>query len=162
MPVLPRQDADPPYTSPTTAPEAEHSLNPDAGIYGDHDGLTNAQVGGIVGAVIGFTALILFLIFCCLSRRRYYYRNHQKRRRGGGSYYSDSRSSTYTPSMVDVPPTAIPPKARVRRTVAGDVRGWETAEERPRERIPGGPRYPTYRALPIRNPRKVPQPRRHV
>lgn len=146
MPVLPRQDdGQPASPTSTSAPPADESVDAAASIYGEHNGLTDGQIGAIVGSIVGFS-IIVFLLVCCVvnNRRRYYARHHH--------HHHHSRSSSGTSSMVGDPPVKKPPPVRVRES----VRVTERA------RIPGGPRYPTYRAIPIPNPRKNPKVRHNV
>lgn len=118
---------------PTEA-SSTSSVNATANIYGDHNGLTDAQIGIMVGCIVGFTLIVLTLIFCVLNRKR----QHPVHRHRSVKHHSGS----YTPSVVEI---SMPPPSQMR-----------DHEASPREWIPGGPRYPTYKAIPIRNPRKPP------
>lgn len=113
--------------------------NPQANIYGSSSskGLSTGEVGAIVGSVVGFFSILLLLCFCLAQRKR------KARARRPRTYYYDS-GSYYKGSIIDdMPPR--PSRVRIQRPppVA--------------ERIPGGPRWPTYRAIPIPNPRNHPQ-----
>jgi hypothetical protein len=113
-------------------------IEPEADIYGgsgDGSGLTNVQLGAIIGSSIAFV-LILVITWCCILQAR--------RRLEDGettvsdySLYDSSRSSS---PRSQSPAPRPPPRARVN--------------------IPGGPKYPTYRAIPVRNPRANPSVRR--
>ena len=146
MPLLPRQDNAPASATSTSAPPADDSINPKAHIYGGHDGLTSAQIGAIVGSILGFAALVLIVVCCVIVTRRraaYYYHHH----------HHHHRSSSASSSMAGIPPPLNkPPPVRVRATMT----------ERERVRIPGGPKYPTYRAIPIPNPRRHPKVRHNT
>lgn len=165
-PLVPRQTlASNP--SATAAPPTDTNINSRADIYGSHNGLTNAQIGAVIGSIIGFTLLVLIIIFCAISRRRaqrrrYRHRYHYDRSSSGSS--SSGGGSEYRGR-----PVRKPPVARVRRNVTVvDRDGWEggyathAGGVRERERIPGGPKWPTYRAIPIPNPRKNPNLRRQL
>ncbi|KAL6866534.1 hypothetical protein ACO1O0_002646 [Amphichorda felina] len=145
MPVLPRQDDDILVAATSTsAPSSDDPIDPMAQIYGVHDGLTSAQIGAIVGSIFGFAALVL-IILCCVviqRRRRYYYYSHYRHHHH--HHHRHEHSSSDSSSTIDGSPPERPPPVRVRATMT----------ERERVRIPGGPRYPTYRAIPIPNPRK--------
>jgi hypothetical protein len=113
------------------------------------DGLNGAQIGAIVGAVVGFF-IVAFIVVCCCCRRP---RKQVKRRRSYRSYSgSEDDWSVAMPHEnwtrpVPVPfsrptPVQYPPPAAHR------------------EQVPGGPKFPTYRAIPIPNPRRSGNPPR--
>jgi hypothetical protein len=108
---------------------------PDADIYGhDNGGLSSAELGAIIGSVAAFVLLLIIGFFCFANSRRRRVAVYDDSSYGSGSFVEVSRTRT-GPRL----PRRPPPVA---------------------ERIPGGPKYPTYRALPIKNPRN---PRvRHV
>lgn len=116
-----------------------NQVDPDADIYGgsgDGSGLTNVQLGAIIGSSIAFVA-ILIITWCCILQAR---RRLEAGDVSGSDYslYDSSRSSS--PRSHGPPRPRPPPRARVN--------------------IPGGPKYPTYRAMPVRNPRANPSLRR--
>jgi hypothetical protein len=130
-----------PTPSPTPSPEpVEHEPQ----THSEHTGLTNAEIGAIVGAIIGFVIIVLGLIYCFADYKRdlpdpvYYKQTYS---------YGDSQSSNgyRTPSVYDDARVKKPRKAKVHR--------HHNAEP---EYIPGGPKYPAYRAIPIPNPRNNP------
>ena len=117
--------------SGTTTPEPS-SPNPEANIYGQNDGLSGAQIGAIVGSIVGAAFLIILIWMYYMARRNrvvvvdeYDYSSYET------SYFGDESIST----------PRRPPEAA--------------------ERIPGGPRFPNYRAIPIPNPR-YPRVRRAI
>lgn len=174
-PLVPRQTTSPDQDpSATAAPPTDYtSVDSRADIYGGghHNGLTNAHIGAIIGSIIGFTLIVLILIFCAVNRRkeqrrRYRHRYHHERSSSdsstsGGSSYSFYRGRGGVRK---------PPSAKTRRSAAAAVDGERVWHEGyagggkmgERERIPGGPKWPTYRAIPIPNPRRNPNLRRHV
>lgn len=120
-------------TMPTDTPD--EGTSPEADIYGNDNGLSSAELGAILGSVAVVILIVIVGLFCFANARR----RRTRVVRYGSSYTSDS-DVTISP----------PPRPRMPRRPPPVV-----------ERIPGGPRYPTYRALPIRNPRNPP-PVRHV
>ncbi|KAK7408351.1 hypothetical protein QQX98_009499 [Neonectria punicea] len=113
-------------------------------------GLSDAQIGAIVGSVVGTFVLVVAILCCCCQRRPRPVRHNSRR-----SYAS--YSSSY---MEGFPEPAPPPKGYWRRTPQPSPVQWPPpVAERVPERVPGGPKFPTYRANPIPNPRK---PTRHV
>lgn len=169
-PLLPRQTTNG-NPSATAAPPTDTNIDARADIYsgGSHNGLTHGQIGAIIGSIVGFTLFVLLLLCCSINRRReqrqrYRHRYHYHERSSSGS--SSSGGSEYRGR-----PVRKPPAARMRRNVTvvdrdgvwddghgGYAGGWK----RERERIPGGPKWPTYRAIPIPNPRKNPNLRRQL
>lgn len=121
-----------------------HEVKPNADIYGgsgNESGLTTVQLGAIIGSSIAFI-LILILTWCCILQAR-------RRLEAGepaGSVYSLTDSTRTSSSSSDEPEPQPrprpPPPVRMSRN------------------IPGGPKYPTYRAIPVRNPRTNPSVRR--
>lgn len=119
---------------------------PDANIYGgtgdgdgDHGGLTKAQLGAIIGSSVALV-IILLLAWAYVIRARSQASSTTSRRFRRGDDSSDSYDSSRSSSRSPGPGPRLrpPPPMRVR------------------ENIPGGPRYPTYRANPIPNPRRNP------
>ncbi|KAH7170089.1 hypothetical protein EDB81DRAFT_774416 [Dactylonectria macrodidyma] len=139
-------------------------------------GLTNAQVGAIVGSLVGFFVLVMIIICCCRRRppppppRR-----HGDRRSYGSyssSYFTDDTPEPWppkgqyrrtpkpaTPRMMppqQMPPQFMPPQF-IPPMTPRSTRSHRSFVQRPPpvvERIPGGPKFPTYRAIPIPNPRR--------
>ncbi|KAK0388908.1 hypothetical protein NLU13_2485 [Sarocladium strictum] len=113
-------------------------VEPKADIYGgsgDGSGLTNVQLGAIIGSSVAFV-LILVITWCCMIQAR----RRLEAGESGSSDYSLTDSSRSSSPRSQSPRPRPPPRARVN--------------------IPGGPKFPTYRALPVRNPRANPSLRR--
>ncbi|PHH89724.1 hypothetical protein CDD83_5421 [Cordyceps sp. RAO-2017] len=105
-------------------------VRPDINIYGTQQGLSSEQLGAILGSIAGAVVIIIVAGICLANRRR-----------GRAAVDSDDVTSSYgTPSIVD----SLPPPRRPRYP------------PRTAELIPGGAPYPTYRAVPIQNPRRTP------
>jgi len=155
MPVLAARATIGIVPAETEAPPAnDFADSAEANIYGDHNGLTNAQIGALVGAIIGAIILILLLIWCCLAqrarqRRRMYRRSIRR-------HTASSGEASYTSSFIDVPPSPRKPSATRKKHGRAPP---PPPPPLPKERIPGGPKYPTYRAIPIPNPRRNPSVR---
>ncbi|KAG9259129.1 uncharacterized protein F5Z01DRAFT_642393 [Emericellopsis atlantica] len=133
-------------------------------IRGTSDGLTDRDAAAIAGSVVGSIIAILLMIFCCIKWTRYQSeirRVNRRRHRSSSAFTSSSSSSSSSTSSEDrerpirgvpvrpPPRAARPPPVRVSQSVRESVRVSE--------RIPGGPRYPTYKAIPIPNPRNNPK-----
>ncbi|KEY72476.1 hypothetical protein S7711_05151 [Stachybotrys chartarum IBT 7711] len=122
-----------PTNDPSGEPPSDESSSDSAsaGGGGGGDGLNSLELGAILGSVFGVVVIVLLWYCCCYTpvtpRTSYEYRMHE---------YDSYRKSTG--HVVDDAPTR-PSAPRRPPPVA--------------ERIPGGPRYPTYRAIPIPNPR---------
>ncbi|VTT61097.1 unnamed protein product [Fusarium fujikuroi] len=103
------------------------------------DGLSSAQIGAIIGCIVG----VFVLAFIVPKKRRSY-----------RSSYADSSDgwSERMPNENWVRPVPIP--------VARPVPVQFPSPVVQREQIPGGPKYPTYRAIPIPNPRRGENPPR--
>ncbi|EQL01411.1 hypothetical protein G6O67_003372 [Ophiocordyceps sinensis] len=116
-------------TTITLAPA--NTPRPDAPIYGAQQGLSSLQLGAILGSVAVAAVVILAAGICWTHRRR-----ARAVPVAEYSYHYDGDTYTYyTPSSDSVPskrPRYPPPVA---------------------DFIPGCDRYPTYKALPIKNPR---------
>lgn len=116
---------------PTEAPASDSSSSDSS--YGESHGLSNGEIGAIIGSSIGFVFLVLLLWWCCTRRRR-------------GPRISQTRSyTTYDTTYIIEDDEEMEHTSRRKPTIP---RPPPVAE-----RIPGGPRYPTYRAIPIPNPR---------
>ncbi|CAG9992790.1 unnamed protein product [Clonostachys byssicola] len=102
-----------------------------------HDGLTSGEIGAMVGAIIGFTIIVLFTIFCCINRSRV--RRHRHR--------SDDDEIIRVEKLPRRPNPTLQHPLMAKRDFSNVEGGL----------IPGGPKYPTYRALPIPNPRNNPK-----
>ncbi|KAH7188184.1 uncharacterized protein B0J16DRAFT_336571 [Fusarium flagelliforme] len=115
------------------------------------DGLTSAEIGAIVGSVVG-AFILAFIVVCCCCRRRPRVKT-VKRRRSERSY-SGSEDDW----------SVVMPHENWTRPVPVPVRGPTPVQyPRPaavREQVPGGPKFPTYRAIPIPNPRRSSNPPR--
>ncbi|CVK88255.1 uncharacterized protein FMAN_05020 [Fusarium mangiferae] len=112
------------------------------------DGLSSAQIGAIIGCIVGVFVLA-FIIICCCRRPK-----QPKKRRSYRSSYADSSDgwSERMPNENWVRPVPVP--------VARPVPVQFPSPVVQREQIPGGPKYPTYRAIPIPNPRRGENPPR--
>ncbi|KAI5465420.1 hypothetical protein BGZ63DRAFT_399891 [Mariannaea sp. PMI_226] len=135
---------------------------------GSQGGLSDAQVGAIAGSVVG-VFILGFIIFCCCwqGRRPPPARHGYRRSHAGysGSYivddaYGRPSSKEHWPRS---PSTSWPrpPSTHRPRTPSSYRRSplqrpssvpWPAPAA---ERIPGGPKFPTYRAIPIPNPRRA-------
>ncbi|CAF3471040.1 hypothetical protein SNK03_007797 [Fusarium graminearum] len=108
------------------------------------DGLSGAEIGAIVGAVVGFF-ILSFVVVCCCCRRP---RKQVKIRRSYRSYSgSEDDWSVVMPheGWTRPVPVAIPRPVPVQYPPPAAQR----------EQVPGGPKFPTYRAIPIPNPRRA-------
>lgn len=171
-------------TEPVASSSSSSSTTSAPAQHGDSAGaLTNAQIGAIVGSVVGVFVLALVVICCCCQRQP-----PPGRRRGGGGGSNRHSRASYTSSTFIVDDAAWeqqqryhpqpqpqpqqqptswfqwPRAPRTPKTPASVARPSSTyrgeGEWPPpiavAERIPGGPKFPTYRALPIPNPRRQP------
>ncbi|KAL6867125.1 hypothetical protein J3F83DRAFT_740069 [Trichoderma novae-zelandiae] len=144
-----------------------------------HSGLSGGQLGAILGSVVGVVVLLLIIGFCYVGRRRmpmtyddekeykYKYKNqthghssdHKKKKAKGkgsrttrGAYeyeYTEEEAAVYYTK----PPTKSKRKSSSSSKKTSGATVQEPAPAVVADRIPGGPRYPTYRAIPISNPR---------
>lgn len=129
------------------------------------DGLTSTQIGAIAGSIVG-VFILAFIVVCCCCRRP---RKQVKRRRSDRSSYASSSdgwsgvlpNENWTrPVPVAVPVGRGPTPMQYPSPVAQRGRMREPMREQVREQIPGGPKFPTYRAIPIPNPRRGDNPPR--
>lgn len=142
--------------SPSDDAPPAHDFDTSTDILGDHNGLTDAQIGAMVGAILGFIIIGLTFIFCCLRyrRNRRLWRIYQQQQRRNSKRYTVTTDYSYTSSVTDVPPSPKKPAP-----VKTKRRSADYPPPPPKERIPGGPKFPTYRAIPIPNPRENPSVR---
>ncbi|RFU76662.1 hypothetical protein TARUN_5602 [Trichoderma arundinaceum] len=119
-----------------------------------HHGLSGGQIGAILGSVVGVVVLLLIVGFCYVGRRRMPITYEEetvekKKKRKGGSSSSTTRGLyEYTEDTVYY---TVPKRKSSSRKVKVAVQ--TPAPVVIAERIPGGPKFPTYRAVPISNPR---------
>ncbi|KAF5021265.1 hypothetical protein F66182_6663 [Fusarium sp. NRRL 66182] len=114
------------------------------------DGLSSAQIGAIVGAVVG-TFILAFVVVCCCCRPRRPAKKRRGYRSGYGSDVSDGWSEAWPNENWTRPipvPVSRPTPVQYPRPVVQ------------REQVPGGPKFPTYKAIPIANPRRPENPPR--
>ncbi|OTA01368.1 hypothetical protein A9Z42_0016730 [Trichoderma parareesei] len=148
-----------------------------------HTGLSGGQIGAILGSVVGIVVLLLIIGFCYVGRRRmpityddekeYKYKDKRqthhdndvgtsqkkKKAKGKGSRatrgvyeydYTQEEAVYYTEAPIKSMKKSSSSSSKKKKN------GATVQEPDPAvvaERIPGGPRYPTYRAIPISNPR---------
>ncbi|RDA85544.1 hypothetical protein CP532_3305 [Ophiocordyceps camponoti-leonardi (nom. inval.)] len=116
----------------TSAAAAPDEIRPESELYGSQKGLSGAQLGAILGSIAAAIAILVTIAVCLSSKRK------RQRKKKSESVYNDNNSTTEAPSVVE-------------------RFSWAAEQERyPPELIPGGAPYPTYRAVPIRNPRNPP------
>lgn len=146
-----------PVSAPTSSSPAADGEEPPAT---SHPGLTDGQVGAIAGAVAAFVLVVIFTILCVVHRRKErarLARSHRRHRhaaaaaaaaavqdyeKGGDDYYDT------TPLPQPPPPVKKPRRAKIKPVV-------EPADDEEPDYIPGGPKYPTYRAVPPTDPRNL-------
>ncbi|KAF4456026.1 hypothetical protein F53441_1747 [Fusarium austroafricanum] len=112
------------------------------------DGLSSAQIGAIIGSVVG-VFIIAFILICCCRRPKPVKKKRSHR------YSSDGWSDGWSDAMPHenwTRPVPIP--------VARPIPVQYPSPVAQREQIPGGPKFPTYRAIPIPNPRRGENPPR--
>ncbi|KAH6606970.1 hypothetical protein Trco_006123 [Trichoderma cornu-damae] len=118
-----------------------------------HHGLSGGQIGAILGSVVGVVVLLLIVGFCYVGSRRmpitYEEEKVEKRKkRKGGGTRTTRGIYEYTEEAVYY--TTPKGKSSSRK----DTVYVQTPDPVViSERIPGGPKFPTYRAVPIANPR---------
>ncbi|KAL7904703.1 hypothetical protein GGI35DRAFT_462437 [Trichoderma velutinum] len=121
-----------------------------------HHGLSGGQIGAILGSVVGVVVLLLIVGFCYVGRRRMpiTYEEEIKETKKKKKRRSSSRTTRgiyqYTEEDIYYVPSRKKSSSR-RASVKVEVQ--EPAAAVVAERIPGGPKFPTYRAIPISNPR---------
>ncbi|KAL7791554.1 hypothetical protein V8C37DRAFT_141916 [Trichoderma ceciliae] len=119
-----------------------------------HHGLSGGQIGAILGSIVGVVVLLLIVGFCYVGSRRvpitYEEEKEEKKRKkqGRGSTRNTRGVHEYTEETVYYTP---PRRKSSSRKVSVSVQTPAPAVVS--ERIPGGPKFPTYRAVPISNPR---------
>ncbi|KAM0256115.1 hypothetical protein ACHAQJ_005202 [Trichoderma viride] len=124
-----------------------------------HHGLSGGQIGAILGSVVGVVVLLLVIGFCYVGRKKTtvaYEEEKVKKRKRRSTRSTRSTRGIYEYTEEDVYYT--PPK-RKSSTKKVSVSVQTPAPVIVSERIPGGPKFPSYRAIPISNPRN-PQIRR--
>ncbi|KAL7902966.1 hypothetical protein HDV63DRAFT_362736 [Trichoderma sp. SZMC 28014] len=127
-----------------------------------HNGLSGAQIGAILGSVVGVVVLALIIGFCYIGKKKatvaYEEEEKVKKRKRRNSH--STRSSihgVYQYAEEDVYYYTAPRKKSSTKKASVPVQTPAPAVVS--ERIPGGPKFPSYRAIPISNPRN-PQIRR--
>ncbi|KAM6488307.1 hypothetical protein HDV62DRAFT_20645 [Trichoderma sp. SZMC 28011] len=122
-----------------------------------HHGLSGAAIGAILGSVVGVVVLLLIVGFCYVGRRRMpitYEEETKETKKTKRKRRSSSRTTRgiyqYTEEDIYYVPTRKKSSSR-RASVKVEIQEPEAAVVT--ERIPGGPKFPTYRAIPISNPR---------
>jgi hypothetical protein len=124
-----------------------------------HHGLSGGQIGAILGSVVGVVVLLLIVGFCYVGSKRTpdtYEEEKVKKRKRRSSRSTHSTRGIYQYTEEDV--YYAPPK-RKSSTRKVSVSVQTPAPAVISEKIPGGPKFPSYRAIPISNPRN-PQIRR--
>ncbi|ESU12650.1 hypothetical protein FGSG_06546 [Fusarium graminearum PH-1] len=97
------------------------------------DGLSGAEIGAIVGAVVGF-----FILSFVVVKIRRSYRSYSGSEDDWSVVMPHEGWTRPVPVAIPRPvPVQYPPPAAQR------------------EQVPGGPKFPTYRAIPIPNPRRA-------
>jgi hypothetical protein len=127
-----------------------------------HHGLSGGQIGAILGSVVGVVVLALIIGFCYVGNRKatvtYEEEEKIKKRKRRNSH--STRSSTrgvYQYAEEDVYYYTAPKKKSSTKKASVSIQTPAPAVVS--EKIPGGPKFPSYRAIPISNPRN-PQIRR--
>ncbi|KAL6824126.1 hypothetical protein V8C40DRAFT_247378 [Trichoderma camerunense] len=124
-----------------------------------HHGLSGGAIGAILGSVVGVVVLLLIVGFCYVGRRRMPITYEEetketkktKRKRRRSSSRTTRGIYQYTEEDIYYVPTRKKSSSSRRASVKVEVQ--EPAAAVVTERIPGGPKFPTYRAIPISNPR---------
>lgn len=127
-----------------------------------HNGLSGAQIGAILGSVVGVVVLALIIGFCYVGKKKatVTYEEEEKVKKKKRRNSHSTRSSThgvYQYAEEDVYYYTAPRKKSSTKKASVSVQTPAPAVVS--ERIPGGPKFPSYRAIPISNPRN-PQIRR--
>lgn len=117
-----------------------------------HHGLSGVQIGAILGSVVGVVVLLLIIGLCYVGQRRISVtaedEKKKKKKKGGGSSRTTRNIYEYTEEDIYYKPSRRKSSSR-RASVTVQVPAPVVVSER----IPGGPKFPTYRAIPISNPR---------
>ncbi|UKZ76985.1 hypothetical protein TrVFT333_004701 [Trichoderma virens FT-333] len=121
-----------------------------------HHGLSSGQIGAILGSVVGVVVLLLIGGFCYVGQRRMpiTYEEEEKKKKTKKKGSSSSRTTRGIYEYTEEAVYYVPPRRKSssrRASVVVQVQEPEVAVVT--ERIPGGPKFPTYRAIPISNPR---------
>ncbi|KAH8123360.1 hypothetical protein FP744_10005570 [Trichoderma asperellum] len=126
-----------------------------------HHGLSGGEIGAILGSVVGVVVLALIIGFCYVGNKRTAAANEEekvkKRKRRNSHSTRSSTHGVYQYSEEDVYYYTAPKKKSSSKKASVSVQTPAPAVVS--ERIPGGPKFPSYRAIPISNPRN-PQIRR--
>lgn len=127
-----------------------------------HHGLSGGQIGAILGSVVGVVVLALTIGFCYVGKKKTavaYEEEEKVKKRKRRNYHStrSSRHGVYQYAEEDVYYYTAPRKKSSTKKAGVSVQTPAPAVVS--ERIPGGPKFPSYRAIPISNPRN-PQIRR--
>ncbi|KAL6691660.1 hypothetical protein J3F84DRAFT_386120 [Trichoderma pleuroticola] len=120
-----------------------------------HHGLSGGQIGAILGSVVGVVVLLLIVGFCYVGRRRMPITYEEetkttKKKKRRSSSRTTRGIYQYTEEDIYYAPSRKKSSSR-RASVKVEVQEPEAVVVT--ERIPGGPKFPTYRAIPISNPR---------
>ncbi|KAL6909234.1 hypothetical protein GGI43DRAFT_394898 [Trichoderma evansii] len=127
----------------------------------NHHGLSGGQIGAILGSVVGVVVLALIIGFCYVGNKRNavtYEEEKVKKRKRRNSHSTRSSSHVVYQYAEDDAYYYTTPKKKS-STKKASVSIQTPAPAVVSERIPGGPKFPSYRAIPISNPRN-PQIRR--
>ncbi|KAL7920186.1 hypothetical protein ACQKWADRAFT_165606 [Trichoderma austrokoningii] len=127
-----------------------------------HHGLSGSQIGAILGSVVGVVVLVLIIGFCYVGNKKstVAYEEEEKVKKRKRRHSHSTRSSShgvYQYAEEDVYYYTAPKKKSSTKKTSVSVQTPAPAVVT--ERIPGGPKFPSYRAVPISNPRN-PQIRR--
>ncbi|PWI70178.1 hypothetical protein PCL_00322 [Purpureocillium lilacinum] len=134
-------------SSSSSSPSPTASLVVPANSGGKH-GLSSVQLGAILGSIAAVVVLVIVAGICLANKtpprkRHTYVYQDWSTSSSGGSHGSSSTSSSSTAKSKKKPPPKGPKRP-----------------SRPPQLIPGGAPYPTYKAVPIPNPRKPPSVKR--
>lgn len=122
-----------------------------------HHGLSGAAIGAILGSVVGVVVLLLIVGFCYVGRRRMPITYEEEKTTTMKKKKKRSSSSRTTRGIYEYTEEAVyyvPPRRKSSsRRASVTVQVQEPAVAVVTEKIPGGPKFPTYHAIPISNPR---------
>ncbi|KAK0765755.1 hypothetical protein N5P37_001693 [Trichoderma harzianum] len=121
-----------------------------------HHGLSGGQIGAILGSVVGVVVLLLIVGFCYVGRRRMpitYEEEMTKKTKRKRRSSSRTTRGIYQYTEEDIYYVPSRKKSSSSRRASVKVEVQEPAAAVVTERIPGAPKFPTYRAIPISNPR---------